>query len=169
LDFFTSFEDIIPNTEPGEIIVVGGSPTTANLGGGAFAGRIFVTALYHTGLRSWMVLPNGTGTIAFETDADTVEFWARVLSGASGDTVITAFDGFDVIIDGPVTISAGTGWQLVSLTGSIARIDVVNLATNEMNGIDDFGFTPLPEPGATLMLLSGATFLAVLGRGRYAS
>ena len=164
----TSFENISPNSAIGETIVVGASPGIAELSGDAFAGRIFVAALYHTGVRSWMVLENGTGVIEFpENPAASVEFWARVLSAASGDTVITAFDASDIIVDGPVTISPGTGWQLVSLTGSIARVDVVNLDANEMNGIDDFGFT-VPEPGATLMLLSGGAFLAILGRRRYA-
>ncbi len=167
LDFFTDFENVNPNTNPGEIIVVGGSPTTANLGGDAFGGRLGVRALYHSGVRSWMVLPDGTGVISFETDAAIVEFWARVLSAASSDTIISAFDG-DVIVDGPVTISPGTGWQLVSLTGKIASIDVENLDGNQVNGIDDFGFTPVPEPGATLMLLSGGGLLAAAGRRRYA-
>jgi len=172
LDFFTSFEDISPNSAIGEIIVLGTSPTTAEFGGNAFAGRIMVGALYHTGVRSWMVLENslenGIGVIDFvTTDAATVEFWVRVLSAATGNTVITAFDAFDVIADGPVTISPGTGWQLVSLTGSIARIDVVNLDANEMNAIDDFGFTPLPEPGAALALASGSVLLLFIGRRRY--
>ena len=176
LDFFTSFEDISPNSAIGEIIVLGTPPTTAEFGGDAFAGRIFVGALYHTGVRSWMVLENspenspenGIGVIDFvTTDAATVEFWVRVLSAATGNTVITAFDAFDVIADGPVTISPGTGWQLVSLTGSIARIDVVNLDVNEMNAIDDFGFTPLPEPSAALALASGSVLLLFIGRRRY--
>ncbi len=140
---FTDFEGV--RSFPGEIIVVGVSPTTANLGGDAFGGRARIGELYHSGMRAWMVLPNGTGTVTFETDAATVEFWATVRSVASGNTIITAFDGCDVIVDGPVTIHPGTGWQLVSLTGSIARIDVVNLAAHARNGIDDFGFTPVSE------------------------
>jgi len=165
---FTDFEDVFPNTSPGEIITVGVSPDSADLGGDAFGGRIGVTALYHSGVRSWMVIPNGLGTIRFETDADVVEFYARVLSSATGNTVITAFDASDVIIDGPVNVAPGTGWQLLSLSGGIARIDVVNLDSVEMNGIDDFGFTPLPEPGSTLAVVSGVALLGVMGRRRYA-
>ena len=165
---FTSFEEFNPNSGIGQIIAVGSSPTTGEFSGDAFAGRIGVGALYNTGVRSWMVLENGVGVIEFvTTDAATVEFWARVLSAASGNTVITAFDAFDVIADGPVTIIPGTGWQLVALTGSIARIDVVNFDANEMNAIDDFGFTPLPEPGAALALASGSVLLLVIGRRRY--
>jgi hypothetical protein len=165
---FTDFEDVFPNTVPGEIIVVGVSPDSADLGGDAFGGRIGVGTLYHSGLRSWMVEANGTGVITFETDGDVVEFYARVLSSATGETVITAFDALDVIVDGPVVVEPGTGWQLVSLTGGIARIDVVNLDGAQLNGIDDFGFTPLPEPGGVLTLASGSALLGVIGRRRSA-
>ena len=163
----TSFENIIPNTNVGDLIVVGVSPDSADLGGDAFGGQIGELDLYHSGSRSWMVEANGTGLITFETDADVVEFYARVLLLAVGDTVITAFDAFDVIVDGPVTIQPDTGWQLISLSGGIARIDVVNLDGGQINGIDDFGFTPLPEPGAVLTLASGSALLSVIGRRRY--
>jgi hypothetical protein len=93
-----------------------------------------------------MVLPNGTGVITFETDAGIVAFYARVFAGSAGDTIIRAFNGSDVIVDGPVTISPGARWQLVSLNGRIARIEVMNLDGSFMNGIDDFGFTPAREP-----------------------
>jgi len=150
---FTNFEDVNPNTNPGEIIVVGVSPDSADLGGDAFGGRIGLGALYHSGARSWMVQANGIGVITFETDADIVEFYARVLSSATGDTVITAFDVSDVIVDGPLAVEPGTGWQLISLSGGIARIDVVNLDGAQLNGIDDFGFTstgmPTPTPTVT--------------------
>jgi hypothetical protein len=165
---FTNFEDVSPNTVPGEIIVVGVSPDSADLGGDAFGGRIGVGSLYHSGSRSWMVEANGTGVITFETDGDVVEFYARVLSSATGETVITAFDVFDVIVDGPVIVEPGTGWQLISLTGGITRVDVVNLDGAQLNGIDDFGFTPLPEPGAALTLALGAALLLVIGHRRYA-
>jgi hypothetical protein len=165
---WTDFEDVFPNTLPGVIITVGVSPDSADLGGDAFGGRIGVVALYHSGLRSWMVETNGTGVITFETDADVVEFYARVLSSATGDTVITAFDALDVIVDGPDLVKPNSGWQLITLTGGIARIDVVNLDGAQMNGIDDFGFTPLPEPGAALALASGAALLGVISRRRSA-
>jgi hypothetical protein len=67
-----------------------------------------------------------------------------------------------------VVVEPGTGWQLVSLTGGIARIDVVNLDGAQLNGIDDFGFTPLPEPGGVLTLASGSALLGVIGRRRSA-
>jgi hypothetical protein len=100
-----------------------------------------------------MVQVNGTGVISFESDADTVEFYVRIRSSATGNTVITAFDALDVIVDGPVIVQPGTGWQLISLSGGIAEIDVENLDGAQMNGIDDFGFTPLPEPSGSIALV----------------
>ena len=113
-----------------------------------------------------MVQVNGTGVISFESDADTVEFYARVLSSATGNTVITAFDAMDVIVDGPVIVQPGTGWQLISLSGGIAEIDLENLDGAQMNGIDDFGFTPLPEPSASIALASGAALIGLAARRR---
>ena len=143
---FTSFEEIDPNTAVGELIVVGVWPNSANLTGDAFAGVIGDFSLYHSGLKSWMVVTNGTGVISFEIDAAVVEFYAKVLSLAMRSTVITAFDAFGVIVGAPVTVSPGTGWQLISLSGAIARIEVENLDKRQMNAIDDFGFTPVPDP-----------------------
>ncbi len=143
---FTSFEEIDPNTAVGELIVVGVWPNSANLTGDAFAGVIGDFSLYHSGLKSWMVVTNGTGVITFEIDAAVVEFYAKVLSLAMRSTVITAFDAFGVIVGVPVTVSPGTGWQLISLSGAIARIEVENLDKRQMNAIDDFGFTPVPDP-----------------------
>jgi hypothetical protein len=130
----------------GELIVVGVWPNSANFTGDAFAGVIGDFSLYHSGLKSWMVVTNGTGVISFEIDAAVVEFYAKVLSLAMRSTVITAFDAFGVIVGAPVTVSPGTGWQLISLSGAIARIEVENLDKRQMNAIDDFGFTPVPDP-----------------------
>jgi hypothetical protein len=164
---FTDFEEFFPNTAIGEPFVIGTSPDSAEFTGKAFAGTIGDFALYHSGLNSWMVLENGTGVISFEIDAEVVEFYAIVLGLAMRATVITAFDAFGVIVGAPVTVSPGTGWQLISLSGAIAWIEVQNLDRQQMNAIDDFGFTPLPEPGVALTLASGAALLGVIGRRRY--
>ncbi len=166
LDFFTNFEDIIPNTAPGDIIVLGVSPEIAEFGGDAFAGFLGMFQLYRSGARAWMVTPNGTGVIDFEPDAALVEFWATAHPGASGATVITAFDGLSVQVGDPVTINPGAGFRFVAFSGNIARIDVDNLDGTRMNGIDDFGFTPVPEPGATPMGLTAIAVLAFLRRHR---
>ena len=165
---FTSFEDIFPNTNVGDLIVVGVSPDSADLTGDAFAGFLGITTLYHFGQRSWMVVPNGIGVITFETDAEVVVFYARVIGVGTLETVITAFDQFGVIVGAPKTVFTGTGWQLISFSGAIAKIEVENLDDQQMNGIDDFGFTPLPEPGAALALASGAALLGVISRRRSA-
>jgi hypothetical protein len=165
---FTDFEDISPNTIPMEIITVGASPDSADLGGNAFGGAIGAGALYHTCCKAWMVLAPGTGLITFETDAEVVEFYARVIGIGTLDTVITAFDQFGVIVGAPKTVFTRTGWQLISFSGAIAKIEVENLDGTQLNGIDDFGFTPLPEPGAVLTLASGSALLGLIGRRRYA-
>jgi len=43
---------------------------------------------------------------------------------------------------------------------------VENLDGAQINAIDDFGFTPLPEPGAALSLISGMLLMGVIGRRR---
>ena len=169
-DVFTNFENVSPNTAIGEIIEVGSSPEVASFSGDAFGGVVGIGQLYHSGLRAWMVTANGTGFIDFETDAIEVEFWATANSLANGNTVITAFDDGGVMVGSLVTLTPGSGYQLVSFSGPIASIMVVNNATiNQLNAIDDFGFTVVPEPGATSMLLSGGALLAALGRRRRAA
>lgn len=151
--FFSDFEGIVPNTQVGQPFDVGEGGTVATLGGDAFAGIIGLTQLYHSGVKAWMVNPQGTGTITFSTSAAAVEFFARTNSSANGNTVITAFDDSGNLIGDPIMIGLADGWQLISLTGSIERIEVENLASgsNRINAIDDFGFTPVEE----LPLLAG--------------
>ena len=163
-DFFTDFEDVIPNTTVGEIIEVGIPPETAELGGDAFGGVVGIGALYNSGLRAWMVTAGGTGSIDFQPDAGVVEFFATAHPTANGTTVITAFDASAGVVGSPVTLNPGAGFQLVSFTGAIASIEVVNNASNQLNGIDDFGFTPVPEPSASILLVAGGYALALLAR-----
>jgi hypothetical protein len=142
LDVFTDFENVNPNTAVGEIIEVGTPPESAEFSGDAFGGVVGLGQLYHSGLRAWMVIESGVGFIDFISDAAEVQFWATAHSSANGNTVITAFDAADVMIGSPVTLTPGSGYQLLTFSGAIASIEVENLASNQMNGIDDFGFTP---------------------------
>lgn len=168
-DVFEDFEGISPNTAVGDPITLGTTPNAATLAGDAFAGVVGQGVLYHSGVRSWMVVENGTGTIDFETNAATVEFFIRTHPTADGDTVVTAFDDSDTAIGPPITIVKGTtdpsdplgkGFFLVQLTGNIDRIEIQNLATNVMNGIDDLGYSVIPEPATLGLLLLGACGLA---------
>jgi len=150
-DFFEDFEGI-PNTMTGAPFSLGSAPDSASLSGNAFAGFASQPALYHSGIRSWMVLENSVGLIEFaDNNAAVVEFFIRTHPMADGDTIVTAFDDFDQIIGSPITIPTGDGFTLVSLSGSIDRIEIANNATNIMNGLDDFGFTTVPEPSSLVL------------------
>ena len=146
-DVFTDFETI-DATE----FSIGTGDVTATFTGG-FSGVAGILELYRSGTHAWMVRENNTGEIQFETNAAIVEFYARTLSTANGTSVLTAFDSQGQILDS-VTLNPGDPFQLVSFTGSIARIEFVNNATcaNCMNSIDDFGFSPV---GAGTVDLTG--------------
>jgi len=156
-DFFEDFEGI-PNTTTGDPFSLGSAPDSASLSGNAFAGFASEQELYHSGIRAWMVLENSVGLIEFpDNNAAVVEFFIRTHPSADGDTIVTAFDDFDQIIGSPITIvggffdPTGDGFTLVSLSGSIDRIEIANNATNFMNGLDDFGFTTVPEPSSLVL------------------
>ena len=161
-DVFTDFETI--NTNLGDPFSIGVSPESATFSGDGFSGVAGIGELYFSGSHAWMVNPGGTGVIDFETNAATVEFWTRIRTGADGSSVYTAYDDTDQVID-TLTISSPAAFQLVSFTGSIDRIEVVNNATTAgdrlMNSIDNFGYTAVPEP-STIVLGIGM-MLATLG------
>lgn len=171
---FENFEGFSPNTGVGDPILLGTSPNRAALTDSAFAGVVGQGVLYHSGVRSWMVVENSVALIDFfENNAATVEFFIRTHPTADGDTVVTAFDDADQVIGGPVTIPAGfsdpsdplgRGFTLVSLSGDIDHITVANNATNTLNGLDDFGFTNVPEPAS--LALGGVCALLLTGRRR---
>ena len=158
LDVFTDFEEFSPNTIIGDDIVIGVSPQTATFTGpGQFAGRIGDPALYHSGVRSWMSLEQSESNILFETLASDVQFYARMDPIANGNAILTAFDANGDQIGATETIVAGDEFRLITYTGDIARINVINNATNVPDGmfaIDDFGFSVVPAP-STLALLTG--------------
>ncbi|MBW2422693.1 MAG: hypothetical protein JRG86_00495 [Deltaproteobacteria bacterium] len=165
-EFFSSFEEFSPNTVPGSPFDIGTAPDLATFGGDAFAGFLATPLLYRTGIRSWMVQANGLGTIDFPAIAAEVEFYAVVLSGATSATFVTAFDPLDQQIGPTFVIDPGAGFQFVRFVGPVASIDVENPA-GQMNAVDDFGFTSLPEPGLAPAAMAGAALLVRL-RGRRA-
>ena len=166
---FEDFEGFSPNTTVGDPVLLGDSPERAALVDNSFAGIVGDTALYHSGVRAWMVLENSTAFIDFfENNAASVEFFIRTHPLADGDTVVTAFDDAAEVIGTPITIPAGfsdpadplgLGFTLVSLTGNIDHLTIQNNATNRLNGLDDFGFTAIPEPGTVAL---GIVLLAAL-------
>ncbi len=168
LDVFSSFEtsEGFPTNTGGVPFTLGTSPATATFGGDAFAGIIGAKALYRTGTQAWMVNGAGMGTITFETNAAEVQFWSRTSAGASGTTVITAFDDLGAVIGSPITLTPGNPFQLISFIGSIDHIDVVNNDSSLLNSVDDFGFTPVPEPATFAMLSLGLLGLAARRRTR---
>jgi len=164
-EFFSSFEEFNPNTVPGVPFDIGVPPDVATFGGNAFAGFLAVPLLYRTGIRSWMVQASSLGTIDFPMIAAEVEFYAIVLSGATSETTITAFDPAGRQIGPPVVINPGTGFQLVHFPGPVGSIDVDNPA-GQLNAVDDFGFTALPEAGLASMAMAGAILLFQLQHRR---
>ncbi len=176
LDFFEDFEGFSPNTTVGDPILLGTSPNRAALTDNSFAGVIGDGSLYHSGIRSWMVLEHSVAFIDFfENNASTVEFFIKTHPLANGDTVVTAFDDADQAIGAPITISAGfsdptdprgRGFTLLALSGDIDHITIDNRASNFMNALDDFGFTNVPEPAAASLLVIGVMGTALRGRSR---
>ncbi len=171
---FEDFEGFSPNTSVGDPILLGTSPDRAALTDNSFAGVVGQGALYHSGVRAWMVLEDSVALIDFfENNAAVVEFFIRTHPNADGDTVVTAFDDFNQVIGNPVTIAAGfsdptdplgRGFTLVSLSGDIDHITIANNATNTLNGLDDFGFTNVPEPATLALVGVGLPLLARRGR-----
>lgn len=154
---FTDFEGI-SSTD----FVVGSSPASAHFSGG-LSDFLGIFELYHSGLYAWMIDPQEFGLIEFETDAAVVEFYARNASFATQPTLIVAMDEHHEVVDSH-QIDQNEAWELVTLRGVIDHIEVYNFDTEAMNSIDDFGFTPVPEPG-TLALL-GVVGAAVIRRAR---
>ena len=158
LEVFTDFDELVPNTVVGVPFDIGTEPERATFGGDAFKGIVGIPELYFSGSRAWMVIPSGTGIIDFETNAVEVEFWGRTRSFASGSSVFTAFDDANGVID-TVTLTKNDNWQLISFSGNIDHIEVVNNDLSYMNSIDDFGFTPIPEPSTFVLGFLGLVAL----------
>ena len=161
-DVFTDFEGIAETD-----FTLGTSPDTAHFIGG-FSGVAGILELYNSGSYAWMVNPGDTGTITFETDAATVNFFARTRSIADGNSILTAFDSLDQVID-TLTLTPADDWVEVLFTGAIVKIEFQNLAScNDcMNSIDDFGFSAVvPVPAAAWLFGSGLVGLIGVARRR---
>lgn len=121
-----------------------------------------------TSFVAWMVNPSGTGSIDFETNAATVEFWTRLRTGANGSSVYTAYDDANQVVDS-LEISIPGAFQLVSFGGNIDRIEIINNATGgmQMNSIDNLGFSPISEPSSLTLGFAGlVTFATARRRGK---
>jgi len=139
-DVFTDFETIDATD-----FSIGSGDVTATFTGG-FSGVAGILELYRSGTHAWMVRESNTGEIQFETNAATVDFFSRARSTADGPSVLTAFDSQGQVVDS-VTLNPGDPFEEVIFTGSIARIEFANNASEGcadcMNSIDDFGFSPV--------------------------
>ncbi len=167
LDVYESFEGIDPNTVPNVSFSIGPAATEATFSGNAFAGVAGIGSLYHQaltpGVRAWMIQPGSVGAVDFEVDAAEVEFFARTHPSADGNTVITAFLE-NQPVGSPVSLTTVDGWTLVSFGSAVDRIEFDNQATNFMNGVDDFGYTPVPEPSTAVLALLGVALTALVLR-----
>lgn len=150
-DVTTSFEF----TDLDGMFTLGTSPNSVEFQGGQ-ARSVGVTALYKSGLNSWMISSGGTGTILFETPAQSVTFWFRDET-ASVASVVTAFDEADAVI---ATFTGTTVFQQVVLDQAgperIARITVTHNGASGRVAVDEFASCtgvlpgpladPLPSP-----------------------
>jgi hypothetical protein len=139
---FSDFESITSNTQIGEEFTIGDPPNIARFSGDGFAGRMVIPELYFDGFRAWMIQLGGAGDIRFDAPVKALEFYGRTHSMADGPMVITVFDASDLVL-GSTTLDVGDPFALVSFSGGIARIEVVNNATgsDHFGSIDNFGFT----------------------------
>lgn len=155
---FTSFESI--NTAVGQEFSIGDPAIAARFGGDAFSGVLGIPELYFSGIHAWMIVPGGSASVRFESNASRVEFYARTGSTANGALNISARDDLGGVV-GSAVLSPGAPFQLVSLVGDIDRIELMNLATGASHyaSLDDFGYD-VPEPPASLLLAVALALLA---------
>ena len=138
------------NTTVGTPFSIGPTTDRAIFSGDAFAGSLGVTSLYFDGVRSWMVVGGGTGFIDFEQITSDVSFWARTSGNATGTTEISAFAAGGAAggqqIGSTVVLSAPNPFQLVSFSGLISQIEVLNNDASRINAVDRITFTTFVEP-----------------------
>ncbi len=131
------FSDSFENAPNFGDFTLGTSPKSVTFTGG-FTRTQGIFSLYHSGVKSFMVNPNNTATITFETPAASVTLWLRDQSNTS---VLTVFDQNNQVIS---TINATTSFVQVNLSPECGKF--VGSMTLRNNGggfavIDDFSFT----------------------------
>jgi len=119
---------------------LGSSPTTATFLNG-LAQSVGIPGLYTTGFNAWMIEPDETGTITFETPGESIDlFFKDQLS--SNNSVLTVFDINGNIID---TFNGSTSFQNVNVTigpksPEIGSIEFTNNGASGWSVIDDFTY-----------------------------
>lgn len=158
LDVSTDFEGISSND-----FTVGSSPLDARFTGGA-SNVLGISELYASGIFAWMVDPSATGTIEFNAAVSKVGFSARTRLISTEDSVLTAFNGSEVVDS--LRLTAADGWVEVLFTGSITRIEYQNFDANQVNSLDNFGFSVTAVPLPATAWLFGSGLLGLLGFAR---
>jgi len=142
VDVSTSFEGINQST-----IVIGSSPITATFTGG-LSQTVGNGALYHSGNYSWHIGVNNTGTVNFESNANSVEFWFRDAPGAASSEIRIYDEGNMVLL----TANGTQTYAMVSLTRNMGQTLIARIEVQNMGGadtvVDDFSFSgDLPATG----------------------
>jgi len=156
--------------QTGTSFTLGESPNLATFTGGE-SKSLGNFSLYHSGFNSWLVRGNagrsGTnGTVDFETPADILEFYAKAEAGFNA--TVTAVDSNNAILASVnlTTSFQNIRWTAADLGDSISKVQLNNLngGVNDYAVIDDFGFTPVPEPSSVLLIAGGIGLLGVRRR-----
>lgn len=143
-DFFTSFEF----TDTSGSFQLGTEPDTVRFTNGE-AKSIGILSLYHSGAHSWTIDLGMTGTIEFNTPAESVELFFR----DQNPSVASVLKVFDI---GGNELSSfngnSVGWTEVSLNAaslgaSVSSITIQNNGDSGFAVIDDFGFMTLEGNG----------------------
>jgi len=136
-DVNTSFEF---NDTDGEF-TLGTAPNAATFTNG-LAQTVGIPGLYHTGLNAWMIAAGDTGTIAFETPAESIDLWFRD-QFSSNNSVLTLLDENDNVIQ---SFNGTTAFQNVNVTIDpqndmpIASVEFTNNGTSGWSVLDDFTY-----------------------------
>lgn len=156
-DVFEDFEML--STAYGVPFEIGPSGSRAEFGGNARSSDVGAFRAF-SGTYAWSVQnAAAVGTITFlDAPASVVEFYASAGSNPFAMT-IKAFDPDGILIGSPIDVF-GSAWELQEITGPVGHIEVTNSAAGDEVYIDDFGYSPVPEPGHAL--LQGVALVAAL-------